>query len=59
VRDDDELRTVGVAAEELDEATDVCVVERGLDLVEQVERVRLRQEEREQEGDRAESLLAA
>ena len=59
VRDDDELRAVGVPAEELDEAADVRVVERGLDLVEQVERARPREEEREQERDRAERLLAA
>ena len=40
VRDDDELGTVGVAAQELDEARDVRVVERGLDLVEEVEGTR-------------------
>ena len=45
MRDDDELGLVGVAAEQLDEAADVGVVERGLDLVEEVERARLRQEE--------------
>ena len=56
---DDELRAVGVAAEERDEAADVRVVERGLDLVEQVERARPREEEREEERDRAERLLAA
>src|SRR5581483_452097 len=38
---------------------DVRVVERGLDLVEQVERARPGEEEREQERDRAERLLAA
>jgi hypothetical protein len=59
VRDDDELRAVGVAAEQLDEAADVRVVERGLDLVEEVERARPREEEREEERDRAERLLAA
>ena len=59
MRDDDELRAVGVAAEELDEAADVRVVERGLDLVEEVERARPREEEREEERDRAERLLAA
>ena len=56
---DDELRAVGVAAEQLDEAADVRVVERSLDLVEEVERARPREEEREQERDRAERLLAA
>ena len=59
VRDDDELRAIRVAAEELDEAGDVRVVERGLDLVEEVEGARPREEEREQERDRAERLLAA
>ena len=59
VGDDDELRAVGVAAEELDEARDVRVVERSLDLVEEVERARPREEEREEERDRAERLLAA
>src|SRR3982750_1394917 len=59
MRDDDELRAVGVAAQELDEAADVRVVERGLDLVEQVERARTSQEEREQERDRTQCLLAA
>src|SRR3954471_1389090 len=59
VRDHDELRTVGVRAQELREATDVRVVERCLDLVEEVERARPREEEREQERDRAEGLLAA
>src|SRR5581483_9968679 len=38
---------------------DVRVVERRLDLVEQVERARPREEQREQERDRAERLLAA
>ena len=59
MRDHDELGAVGVAAQELDEAADVGVVERGLDLVEEVERARLREEEREQERDRSERLLAA
>src|SRR4030095_1517425 len=58
VCDDDELRRLGVAAQELDEAADVGVVEGGLDLVEEVERARPREEEREQERDRAERLLA-
>ena len=59
MRDHDELGAVGVAPQELDEAADVGVVERGLDLVEEVERARLREEEREQERDRSERLLAA
>ena len=59
VSDDDKLRPIGVAPEELDEARDVRVVERGLDLVEEVEGARPREEEREQERDRSERLLAA
>ena len=59
MRDDDELCAVGVAAQKLDEAADVVVVERSLDLVQQVERARPREEEREQERDRSERLLAA
>ena len=59
MRDDDELRTIRVAAEEVDETSDVRIVERGLDLVEQVERARFREEQGEQERDRAERLLAA
>src|SRR3954452_10629526 len=59
VRDDDELRAVGVAAQQREEAVDVEVVERGLDLVEDVERARLGQEDREEEGDRGHRLLAA
>ena len=59
VGDHDELGPVGVAPQELDEPRDVRVVERRLDLVEEVERARLREEEREQERDRAERLLAA
>ena len=42
-----------------DRACDVRVVQRRLDLVEEVERARPRQEEREQERDRAQRLLAA
>src|SRR5215210_5383873 len=48
VRDDDELRAVAVAADELEEAVDVGVVERGFDLVEDVERARPREEDGEQ-----------
>ena len=57
VGDDDELRAVGVAAKQLHEARDVRVVERGLDLVEEVEGAGPREEEREEERDRAERLL--
>ena len=57
MRDHDELRAVRVAAQELDEASDVRVVERGLDLVEEVEGARLREEQREEERDRPERLL--
>ena len=59
MRDHDELRPVGVRTEELGEAADVRVVERGLDLVEQVERARPGEEESEEKRDRAERLLAA
>src|SRR5947209_7736137 len=59
MRDDDELGPVGVAAQQLDEAADVRVVERRLDLVQEIERARPREEEREQERDCAEGLLAA
>src|SRR5262249_8918264 len=58
-RDDDKLRAVGVLTQQRHEAADVGVVERGLDLVEQVERARARKEEREEERDRSERLLAA
>src|SRR5829696_3014012 len=58
VRDDDELRAVRVALYELEEAVDVDVVERGLDLVEDVERTRPGEEDGEHEGQRDERLLA-
>src|SRR6188472_3203536 len=47
VRDDDELRAVGVSLDETQEAVDVPVVERGLDLVHDVERAWAREEDRE------------
>src|SRR5215207_1777872 len=59
VRDDDELRAVGEAAQQRQEAVDVEVVERRLDLVEDVERARPGEEDREQEGERGHRLLAA
>src|SRR5438067_13885185 len=59
VRDHDELRAVGIPAQQLDEAADVRVVQRGLDLVQEIERAGPREEEREEERDRAERLLAA
>ena len=59
VRDDDELRAVGEAAQEGEEAVDVEVVERGLDLVEDVERARPGEEDGEQERERGQRLLAA
>src|SRR5829696_5132252 len=59
VRDDDELRAVGEAAQQRQEAVDVEVVERRLDLVENVERARPGEEDREQEGERGHRLLAA
>src|SRR5262245_37932484 len=57
--DDDELGSIGEAPQELDEPPDVGVVERCLDFVEEIERARPGEEEREQERDRAERLLAA
>src|SRR5207247_3378885 len=50
---------LGELSQELDEAPDVRVVERGLDLVQKVEGARAREEEREEERDRPERLLAA
>src|SRR5205823_3882223 len=54
-----ELRFAGVAAQEREEAVDVEVVERGLDLIEHVERAGTRKEDREQERQRGQRLLAA
>ncbi len=59
VGDDDELGAVGEAADQLQEAVDVGVVEGGLDLVEDVEGARPRQEDGEDEGDRDQRLLTA
>ena len=59
VGDDDELGPVRVAADELEEAVDVDVVEGGLDLVQDVERARPREEDGEHERQRHERLLAA
>ena len=59
VGDDDELRAVGEPAQDLQEAVDVEVVERGLDLVEDVERARPGEEDGEQERERGHRLLAA
>ena len=59
VGDHDELGAVAVAADELEEAVDVEVVQRGLDLVQDVERARPGQEDGEHEGQGDEGLLAA
>src|SRR4051812_18712610 len=59
VRDDDELGAVAERPQHLEEAVDVEVVERGLDLVEDVERARAGEEHREQERQRGHRLLAA
>src|SRR5947208_2342022 len=59
MRDHDELRASRVLAQQRDEAADVRVVERRLHLVEEVERTGPRKEQREEERDRAERLLAA
>src|SRR5438309_4197285 len=59
MRDHDELRALAVLPQERDEAADVRVVERRLDLVEQIERTRPREEQGEEERDRTQRLLAA
>jgi hypothetical protein len=59
VRDHDELAVVAVLAQQRDQAIDVDVVERGLGLVEDVERARLREEDAEEEGQRDERALSA
>ena len=59
VGDDDELGAVGEAADQLQEAVDVGVVEGGLDLVEDVEGARAGEEDGEDEGERDQRLLAA
>ena len=53
MRDHDELGPVGVAAQQFDEAADVGFVQRGLDLVKQVERAGVGQEEGKEEADRS------
>ena len=59
VGDDHELGAVGEAADELQEAVDVGVVERRLDLVEDVEGRGPGEEDAEDEGERDQRLLAA
>src|SRR5215470_12993944 len=59
VRDDDQLRGVPQLLEDLQEALEVGVVERRLDLVQHVERRRPGPEDRHQEGDRRHRALAA
>ncbi len=59
VRDDDELRIRLEFVQHLHEAADVRVVERRVDLVEQTERARLRQENSEQKREGYERSLAA
>ena len=56
--DDDELGLARVRAQQLEEPVDVEVVERRLDLVEDVERARTGEEHREQERERGHRLLA-
>src|ERR1700737_1858335 len=56
---DDELSALGVLAQKGQEAIDVEVVERGLDLVEDVERARFGQEDGEQDGERGQRVLTA
>ena len=57
--DDDELGAVGEAADQLQEAVDVGVIEGGLDLVEDVEGTRSGEEDGEDEGERDQRLLPA
>src|SRR5438094_903423 len=59
VRDDDELRVLLHAAEHLDEAADVGIVERRIDLVEEAEGARLVLEHAEHQRDGGQRLLAA
>src|SRR5450759_964080 len=59
VRDEDELRLLGQLHEERREAVDVRLVERGVDFVEDAERRRLVLEDRDEERDGRERLLAA
>ena len=59
VRDDDELAPVEELAQHAREAGRVRLVERRVHLVEDAERARLAPEDREQERDRGERLLAA
>ena len=56
--DDDELGAGRVPAQQLQETIEVHVIERGLDLVEDVERARPGQEYGEHEGERHQRLLA-
>src|SRR5450830_351274 len=59
VRDEDELCLLGKLHEERREAVDVRLVERGIDFVEDAERRRLVLEDRDEECDGRERLLAA
>src|SRR5439155_3792478 len=59
VRDDDELRTVRQLAQRLREPSDIPLVERGIDLVEDTERRGLHAEDREEKRGRGERALAA
>src|SRR5262245_40472666 len=59
VGNNDELRVLLHTAQHLDEAADVGVVERRVDLVEQAERARLVLEHAEHQRDGGERLLAA
>src|SRR6185436_15853454 len=59
VRDEDELRMLRHLADHLGEAADVRVVERRVDLVENAERRRIDEEQREDQADGDQRLLAA
>ena len=55
--DDDELRPLRIRAEQVEETIDVEVIERRLDLVEDVEGARAREEHGEEERERGHRLL--
>src|SRR4026207_2300856 len=59
MRDEDELRPVEHAAQHLHEPSNIGVVERRIDLVEQTERARLVLENRKHQRDRGQRLFAA
>src|SRR6478736_6176420 len=59
VSDDDELGVIAQLAEDLDEAAEVDVIERGLDLIHDVERAGAGLEDRDEHRDGGEGTLAS